>query len=194
MTSQTYLVTGAGRGLGKGFAAALLQRPNTVVIAALRDPASSNADSLQNLPKASDSKLILVKIDSKSDTDPFEAVAKLQNEHNITNIDVVIANAAAIGAQPAPVSTASADGFRQDFQVNAVAPLMLFQATWPLLQESKSPKFIGISTCLATISKMDEFPWPTASYGMSKAAMNYIVRKAHFENDDLVAFVVHPGW
>ena len=194
MNLPTYLVTGAGRGLGRGFVATLLQRPSTMVIAALRDPSSTNAESLAQLPKAKESKLIIVKIDSTSDSDPFEAVTKLQNEHNINSIDVVIANAAAIGAPPAPVSAASVEGIRQDFQVNAVAPLLLFQATWPLLQKSKTPKFVGISTCLATIGKMDEYPWPTASYGVSKAAMNYFVRKAHFENEELVAFAVHPGW
>lgn len=193
MASQTYLVTGAGRGLGKGFVATLLQRPNTVVIAAMRTPSPANVESLSNLPKAVDSRLIVVKIDSESDTDPFDAVEKLQKEHGINKIDVVIANAA-IGAAPAPVSVAPIKDFRRDFQVNAMAPLLLFQATWPLFQKSKNPKFIGISTCLATIGDMETYPWPTVSYGATKATMNYIVKKMHFENEQLVAFVVHPGW
>ena len=189
--SQVYLVTGASRGLGKGFVAALLQRPDTTVIAAVRDTASA-PERLSNLAAGSGSKLIVVKIDSESDTDAQTAVQTLEAGHAINHIDVVIANAAA-AAPGAKVSDISINDIRQNFQVNAFAPLLLFQATWPLLQRSKSPKFIGISTCVATIGKMQDWAWPIASYGSSKAAMNYLVRKMHFENDELVTCVVHPG-
>ena len=192
MTSQTYLVSGSGRGLGRGLVSALLQRPSTTVIAALRDPFSGNAKELSTLAAANGSKLITIKIDSESDVDASEAVDKLQNEYNVDSIDCVIANAAIVPT-PAPAATTSVEDFRRGFQVNTMAPLLLFQATWPLLQRSANPKFVGISTCLATISKMEDWTWPTVSYGTSKAAMNYIVRKMHFENENLVAFVVHPG-
>lgn len=192
MSSQTFLITGAGRGLGKGLVAALLQRPNTTVVAALRDPSSDNTKDLSGLAAANGSKLFIVKIDSESDNDPFEAVTKLQNEHRVTIIDGVIANAAIV-PPPAPTSTASVNECRRSFQVNAIAPLLLFQAIWPLLQKSKTPRFVGISSCLATISKMEDWTWPMVGYGTTKAAMNYIVRKMHFENENLVAFVVHPG-
>lgn len=192
MASSTFLITGAGRGLGRGFVANLLKRPNTTVVAAVRDPSSTSAKSLSELPVANDSKLIVVKINSDSVTDPFTAVSSLLTDYNIPAIDVVIANAAIV-KPPAPTATASVEDFQESFQVNAMAPLLLFQATWPLLQKSQAPKFIGISTCLATIGKMEEWKWPTVTYGVSKAAMNYIVRKMHFENEDLVAFAVHPG-
>jgi norsolorinic acid ketoreductase len=192
-TQQVYLVTGGARGLGKGFVSALLQRQNTTVIAGVRDPCSSTSKALRDLRTADGSNLIVVKIDSSSDTNAKEAVAELKSKHNIGHIDVVIANAAVV-APPAPVASASIEDFRTNFQVNAFAPMLLFQATWPLLQKSANPKFIGISTCLATISKMEDWSWSTVVYGSSKAAMNYIVRKMHFENERLVAFVVHPGY
>ena len=191
-SKQVYLITGAARGLGKGLLTTLLKRQETIVIAAVRDPNSSNSKVLLNLTSAEGSRVILVKIDSESDEDPARAVSDIQAIHNINHIDAVIANAA-IAAPPAAVASASIDDFRQIYQVNAFAPLLLFQATWPLLQKSKGPKFIGISTCLATIGKMEDWTWPTVAYGSSKAAMNYIVRKAHYENEGLVAFVVHPG-
>ena len=119
-------------------------------------------------------------------------MTELQNEHGIDHIDVVIANAATL-APPASTTTASIDDLRHSYQVNAFAHLLLFQATWPFLQKSKSPKFVSISTCVASISKMVDYSWPTAIYGSSKAAMNYIMKKMHHENDELVAFAVHPG-
>ena len=191
-SNQVWLVTGAARGLGLGLVTVLLQRPNTTVIAATRDPTSNNSKGLHSLAHASGSRVILVKIDSESDVDPKAAIDNLQNQHSIDHIDVVIANAA-IGAAPAPTASASVDDFRKNYQVNAFAPLLLFQATWPLLQNSKAPKFVGISTCLATISKMEDYKRQTVVYGSSKAAMNYIVKKMHHENESLVAFVVHPG-
>lgn len=40
---------------------------------------------------------------------------------------------------------------------------------------------------------MKFMPIPAAAYGASKAAINYITRKIHFENDWLIAFFIHPG-
>jgi NAD(P)-dependent dehydrogenase (short-subunit alcohol dehydrogenase family) len=41
---------------------------------------------------------------------------------------------------------------------------------------------------------MDFGQLPVTAYGSSKAAVNYIVRKIHFENPDLIAFPIHPGY
>lgn len=192
MSKQVWLITGAARGLGKGFVSALLQRSHTTVIAAVRDTTTATAAELSRLPTANDSKVVIVKIDSNSDTDPRAAVEELQSLHGITHIDVVIVNAAAV-APMATVADASIDDFRHNFQVNAFAPVLLFQATWPLLQKSRAPKFIGISTCIATIGKMEDYPWPVSVYGSSKAAMNFIVKKIGIENEGLITFVIHPG-
>ena len=191
-TQQVWLITGATRGIGKGLVTALLQRPETTVIAGTRDLASTNSKQLNGLPHATGSRVIVVKIDSESDDDAQTAVATLQKEHNLDHIDVVIANAATL-APLAPTTSASIEDFRKSYQVNTFSPLLLFQATWPLLEKSKAPKFIGITTSVATIGKMGDWPVPTGVYGSSKAAMNYIVKKMHHENENLVAFVVHPG-
>jgi len=41
---------------------------------------------------------------------------------------------------------------------------------------------------------MDLIPVPNAVYGTSKAALNYVTKKVHLENEGIVAFPVHPGW
>lgn len=46
---------------------------------------------------------------------------------------------------------------------------------------------------MATIGAMEMRPFPLAAYGVSKAALNYFVRKIHFENEELVAFALDPG-
>jgi len=54
--------------------------------------------------------------------------------------------------------------------------------------------FVGVSTISATISAMEHIPVPVTAYGASKAALNSIVRRLHFENTEITSFVLHPGW
>ncbi|THX58151.1 hypothetical protein D6D06_03210 [Aureobasidium pullulans] len=42
---------------------------------------------------------------------------------------------------------------------------------------------------------MEHMPlMPVTAYGASKAALNYIVRKIHFENQGVCSWVLSPGW
>lgn len=192
---KTYLVTGTSRGIGLGLASAILQQPGATLIAAVRDTAKASS-SLEALPKADGAKLIVVKIDSQSDTDPAAAVKKLQEEHGITSLDVVIANAG-IAYAGTPVSKISTEIMREHLNVNTIAPIVLFQALQPLLKASKSPVFMPISTNIGSIAAqgvlIKMFPPVFAAYGSSKAALNWLVTRIHFEEPWLTTFVVHPG-
>jgi len=77
---------------------------------------------------------------------------------------------------------------------NAIGPLYLFQATLPLLNASTKPgKFISMGSAAGSIGGIESSPVPNAAYGSSKAVLNYLTRKAHFENEGLVIFSIHPG-
>ncbi|KAI8808558.1 hypothetical protein BJ742DRAFT_807822 [Cladochytrium replicatum] len=195
MSSLVYLITGANRGIGLGLAEALLNRPKTTVIAAVRDPAKPSA--LSTLQPTSGSRLITVKIESTSETDPFNAVEELTSRHGITHIDVVIANAG-ICNNEGPISKVSVKTMRDHWEVNALGPMLLFQATWPLLQKSNEahPKFVGISTGLASVGATDALSYPGTAYSSSKVALNYIVRKIQVDHgqNGLIAFPINPGW
>ncbi|KAA8652006.1 uncharacterized protein ATNIH1004_000906 [Aspergillus tanneri] len=91
MTNTIYLITGVNRGLGRGLLVIFLSRPNTTVIAGVRDPTSPSSQSLQTMSSGTPSKLIMVKIDSGSPTDPAVAVQHLQVQE-IAHIDIAIAN------------------------------------------------------------------------------------------------------
>jgi norsolorinic acid ketoreductase len=195
-SSLTYLVTGANRGIGKGFTSSLLQRPYTTVIAAVRDVAKSTS-TLESLPKALSSKLIIVKLDSSSEADPKNAAAQLQTEHGITSLDIVIANAG-IAQSGTTVANTSSDALRDHFAVNTIGPILLFQAVKPLLQASKSgnPKFLAISTTAGSIGSQADFASFAqifSPYGASKAALNWAVVRIHFEEPWATAYVAHPG-
>lgn len=78
------------------------------------------------------------------------------------------------------------------FEVNTLGPLRLFKAAVPLLKASNQPKFVYISTALASIGCEDSSSL-TAAYGISKIAGNYLIKKIHREDEKLIAFSIDPG-
>ena len=216
--STTYLITGANRGrslethadnktqlpqanilrlgIGQGLVAAYLSRPNTTVIAGVRDPSHPTAKALSDLPKGASSSLITVKIDSASPTDAAAAIESLQNKYHIFSLDTVIANAG-ISATKAfgPVANMKVDDVKEHVNVNAIGPLLLFQATLPLLRKAVHGlgKFVFVSSPIGSIGAMEQRLYPMPAYGASKAMANYLTRKVHFEHEDLVAFAIDPG-
>lgn len=193
-TSTTYLITGASRGLGRGFVAAYLAQPDSIVVAAVRDPTSSSSKSLQELPKGANSSIIIVKLDSDVETDSQQAVQQLKTEHKITSLDIVIANAGIMKAYPT-VQDAKVESFYEHYRTNVVGVVLLFQAISPLLKAStKSGKFIVMGSLAGSITMADKSPVPNTVYGASKAALNFVTRRIHVENEEIVAVSIHPGF
>jgi norsolorinic acid ketoreductase len=149
---------------------------------------------LNDLPHGTGSKIILVQLDSASETDALDAVKIIQSPpHNVTQLDVVIANAGISNyfgkARVTPVSE-----MLSHFKINTVAPLLLFQATAPLLDASKNPRFVVMSSGAGSISGQDKLKVENTAYGCSKAGANFVTRKIHMENPGIVAFPINPGW
>jgi len=98
--------------------ATYLSRPQNTVIAAVRSPAAAT-ETLNALPKHASSKLIIVKIESSSETDAHDAIEVLQREHGITEIDVVIGNAGMSKVLPTAAEAKPSD-MMEHFAVNVV--------------------------------------------------------------------------
>lgn len=71
------------------------------------------------------------------------------------------------------------------FQVNTNGPLVLFQAAYPLLRERPSPKFVPVTSAIGSIADGTTYPIYTYAYGASKAALNWVTRKLHFDFPEL---------
>lgn len=197
MSGKTvYLVTGANRGLGHALVSALLLRPDHVVIASSRH--STIPAELEALPRHSSSSILHVaaaQANGAPIVETADQLASLSSAHSeVDHIDVVIANAGTTGARQSILETTS-ENLLECLEVNAVAPLRLLQASWPLLQRAKTPKFIFIGSVVGSISGIDETgKWSNAVYGTSKAASNYLVRKAGKELEgQLAVCTIHPG-
>lgn len=145
------------------------------------------------LPTGTDSRLIPIQLDSTSDLSALAAVSQLREAHGLNHIDLVIANAG-IGSGYGMAAQADIEAVKRHFDVNALGPLRLFQSMRSLLQGSAgTPRFVCLSTSVASMSLTPTIPLQSTVYGSSKAALNYIVRRIHVEEDWLVAFSINPG-
>ncbi|KAI9151517.1 NAD(P)-binding protein [Paramyrothecium foliicola] len=217
MSTTNVLITGANRGLtlsctaidflningALGLGRALLQtylaKPNHIVVGAVRDVATARSQGLEDLPVASGSKLILVKIDSASFSDPAKAVKELQYQ-GIARLDIVIANAGIAGKNVVPIADGDTEDFVNILAVNVIGPYALFAATKPLLDQSTQAKWASISSGAASLANHDALfaalggrPMQ-AGYGASKAALNHFSLNLHSENPKLTVLVVDPGF
>jgi norsolorinic acid ketoreductase len=171
-------------GLGRGLLETLIQRPNTVVVAGVRNPSDSSSKSLESLSTGPGSKVIVVFIDSNDDASAEKAIDVLQTQHNINKIDTVVANAG-ISKYYGPATITPISEVREHFEVNVAGTIVLFQAVWPLLKTSSHPMFMALSSGVASLGDMESLPLPATAYGMSKVAVKYMVREIHFENPEL---------
>lgn len=169
-----------------------------MVIAGVRNTEST---TLQDIIPAEGSKVQLVQIEATSATDANEAVEQIKAA-GITALDVVIA---VVGINPssafAEVKDMDIKNLQELFDVNAFAFVRLFKAVYPLLkasaekEDSSLPKLLALSSSAAQIVNME----PTISvkvgaYGASKATLNYLVRRTHFENPWLTCWTMNPGF
>ncbi|EQL01321.1 Nor-1 [Ophiocordyceps sinensis CO18] len=184
----TVLITGANRG----------DRRNHTVIAAVRNV---DGTTLREYKPAEGSKLIVVKIENTSRSDAADAVEQVIKE-GITSLDIVIANA---GINPLDalleVKDMDVEQLHHLFDVNTFSFVSLFKAVHPLLKATAdsqgrgAPKLVAISSYTGQIVDMEAtIPARVGSYGVSKLGLNYLVRRAHFENPWLTAWVNDPGF
>ncbi|RDW61945.1 hypothetical protein BP6252_11378 [Coleophoma cylindrospora] len=188
--STTVLITGANR--GRAFVEEYLSHTDTTVIASVRDPSTETSTALQTIVCSHGSRLVIVKIDSLSPTDPQQAIEILKAQYEIQKLDIVIASAG-IANYLGPALETPIDILQNHLVINTIAPLLLFQACWPLLKQSKQPKFVVLTSSISSISAMESLPIQATAYGVSKVGVNYIAQKLHFEHPELVTVLISPG-
>jgi norsolorinic acid ketoreductase len=140
--------------------------------------------------------LVIISLDIASETSVNDAIKTLKSEHSITSLSIVIANAG-ISAFYGTVVQTPVQSAIDHYNINAIGVLVLFQAVYPLLVALPNgvlPKFITVSSTVGSIADMEQWPINATPYGMSKAALNYLTKKIHIENPNLIAFPIHPGY
>ncbi|KAH6686791.1 hypothetical protein F5X68DRAFT_240216 [Plectosphaerella plurivora] len=197
MSTTNVLITGANRGVGLALTKIYLLRSNQIVIGGVRDVAAAKAGPLGSLPTATGTKLVLVKIDALSHTDPAQAVQELESQ-GITKLNVVIANSGIVGKEVVSVADSDPADFAEVLAVNTIGPVVLFKAVKKLLDRSENPRYIAISSTVGSSVLQPKSVNGTQpigfGYGASKAALNHITRHMHSENPGITVAAVSPGF
>ncbi|KAF4499705.1 hypothetical protein FAGAP_4111 [Fusarium agapanthi] len=182
------VVTGGNRGIGLGFVKALLARPPVTVIATVRNDQARTTleDATVDLVKGDGAIWSIAQLNFTTAHSPDQ----IRKAFDIDHVDVLINNAAA-SSKSYPVLDIPADDIRSAIEINTIGPLTVTQGLWPLLKKSSAPKVVNVSSSVGCITYHEVV---AGAYGPSKATFNWITRALHQQNDDLIAFALHPGF
>jgi NAD(P)-dependent dehydrogenase (short-subunit alcohol dehydrogenase family) len=185
---QLAIVTGANRGLGLEFVHQLLER-NWRVIAGCRKP--GQALKLTALAAAHPGHLHVMPLDVANERSigSFAREASLVTE----SVDLLINNAGLL-VSGERFGSVTAKSLADSFAANASGPLLLTQALAALLQQPGAARVANITSQIGSIANTHAFR--TASYAMSKAALNMATRlmAAELGAQGVTVAGFHPGW
>lgn len=176
---STVLITGAARGLGLDFVKQYAAK-GWKVHACARTP-----DALKQ-----------VKGDihpHKLEVTDYAAVKALAAKLKGEAIDVLICNAGISGKEATVLGSIDPAVWRETFEVNALAPLMMAEAFADHVAASQDRKLVAISSRLGSIAFADSGRY---SYRASKAALNMEWKglSVDLAPKGLTCVVLHPGW
>lgn len=176
---STVLITGAARGLGLDFVKQYAAK-GWKVHACARTP-----DALKQV---------------KGDIHPhtldvtdYAAVKALAARLGGEAIDVLICNAGISGKEATVLGSIDPAVWRETFEVNALAPLMMAEAFANHVAASQDRKLVAISSRLGSITFANNGRY---SYRASKAALNMEWKglSVDLAPKGLICVVLHPGW
>jgi NAD(P)-dependent dehydrogenase (short-subunit alcohol dehydrogenase family) len=186
MTETVYFIAGASRGIGLEFVKQLLQRPNAIVFAGVRNPSPLESQFPSRPPN-----LRILKCDVTSDDD-VSACAQAVVQSEFKRVDVLINNAGIDNFLP--IRTTSPEQLLYVLGTNLVAPLRIMKAFIPLIEKSSIKKVICMSSDFGSIAMNDRKEF--GAYNVSKAGLNQLV--VQFKNeyaDERITFIpMHPGY
>lgn len=183
---QTWMITGANRGIGLALTMELLRRGDRV-IAAARNPWGG---ALSELAGEHVGQLTPLELDVTEDASVAAAKHTLAGQP----IDVLVNNAGVYG--PRDKQTAldtDYDAWREVFEVNVYAPLRIAQAFLPNVEAGTGRKIATISSRMGSIGSN---PSGHVIYRSSKAAVNMamVVFGNAVKGSEVTVLLFHPGW
>lgn len=162
---RVVVVTGGGRGVGRGITVRFLEAGAEVVICSRRPP--------EDPPSAGGRTATHVALDVREPDQVRETVAALARAHG--RLDVWVNNAG--GSPPAPAATVSPRFSAAVVALNLLGPLYCAQAANAVMQEQPSG---GVIVNIGSVSALRPSPG-TAAYGAAKAGLLSLTRSLAVE-------------
>lgn len=167
------LITGANRGIGLAIAREYAREGAHCLIAG-RDAAALEKVARDIMGTGGSASVI--PMDLEDDASILSAVSQIGSM--TPHLDIFVANAASLGARLA-ITNYPLEVWKQTFQINVHANLLLLQGLDALLRKSDAGRVIIMSAQVATIGKAG-----TGSYAVSKAALEALARVYMIESQD----------
>lgn len=178
----TWLITGAGRGIGLEMTKQLLAKGDTVV-GSVRAP--RQAESLMLELGEGFKPLVFDVADGAS-------VAAAGAALDIP-VDVLINNAGIIGPadHEQSIDQMDFDAFAETLNINTLGPLRVAQAFKPHLLKGNNSRLATISS---QMGGMDSAKHDRVAYRASKSAVNKVVQAMATGWTEMCVVALHPGW
>lgn len=183
---QTWMITGANRGIGLALTMELLRRGDHVVAAARNPWGGALAELAAEHPAA----LTPLELDVTSGASVTAARAALGGRA----IDVLLNNAGVYGPRDRQGAfDMDFDAWREVFEVNVYAPLRIAQAFLPNVDAGAGRKIATISSRMGSIGGNSS---GNIAYRSSKAAVNMtmVVFGNAVRERGITQLLFHPGW
>src|SRR5271166_3296512 len=186
---STILITGANKGLGREAARRLLADGHDVWAAA-RDPERG----LATAEELGARHLVL----DVADDDSVETAAVTVAEAAGGVLDVLINNAG-IAGRVAPTGEITAADVQEVYNVNVLGVVRMIHAFLPLLERSKSPVVVNVSSGLGSFARTTDpdspaSQWIAPAYCSSKAALNMLTTQYAKAFPAMRINAVDPGY
>lgn len=184
---KTVLITGANRGIGLEHVRAFATRGYRV-FATARDP--DQAQDLHVLEAAHGSRITVLAYDASDAGAPSRVRAAVGD----IPLDLVLANAGAMGGKAQSFGSVDVDDVLQLVRVNAVAPLKLIEALADNIARSNAKLVAFQSSQMGSIG--DNSSGGYYAYRMSKTALNMVAKgvASDLRPRGVIAVALHPGW
>lgn len=186
----TTLITGANKGLGFETARRLLAAGHTVHLG------SRDAERGRRAAAGLGARLVVIDV-----TDDASVAAAAKTVETDGGLDVLINNAGieARGEGNTVVGAAdvTADMMRTVFETNVFGLVRVTHAFLPLLQRSKAPVVVNVSSGLASLTRLSGEggpPYPGVAYPASKTAVNMVTVQFAKAFPSMRINAVEPGY
>lgn len=169
------LITGGNAGIGEAVVRSLAKTPNYHVIIGSRRLDSGN--ELANSLKVQGHSVSAIQLDITSDDSIDRAIEEITNTHG--KLDVLVNNAGVLLDNQPDAFVSTRDLFSKTFNTNVFGTAALTEAALPLLQKSKHPRVIFVSSTMGSLEVSGDsttffYDKDYKAYDASKAAVNIL--------------------